>query len=364
MDPLTQGLLGGVAAQATLQNFPEQEKGLGRRLYWAGVFGGMAPDLDILIRSSDNPLLGLQFHRHFTHSLSFIPIGGLIVALVFWLLWRKKILSYFPDPHFRGHRPFLMLFWAATIGYATHGLLDACTSYGTMLYWPWASTRVAWNTISIMDPLFTGLLFIGFLWGIFSVKHFGPRVLLMLAFCYMGFGFWQNHQGRAIQQALANTRSQTLERGRVHPSFGNLFVWRSIYESEGRLYVDSLRLIPGKSAEYWQGGSLAKFDYKKLNSPIPEGSVMQKDIELYTWFSDDYLALIPDTVHEAGDMRFGLQSDSLYPLWGFAWDPQKPDSHIRPKNYRDNFNKAIGPAWEQLKARIFEGGGRKLKSFP
>ena len=26
----------------------------------------------------------------------------------------------------------------STLGYATHGLLDACTSYGTLLFWPLA----------------------------------------------------------------------------------------------------------------------------------------------------------------------------------------------------------------------------------
>ena len=40
-------------------------------------------------------------------------------------------------------------------GYATHGLLDACTSYGTQLFWPFSDERVAWNNSSIVDPLFT-----------------------------------------------------------------------------------------------------------------------------------------------------------------------------------------------------------------
>ena len=43
----------------------------------------------------------------------------------------------------------------ATIGYATHGLLDSCTSYGTQLLWPFSDVRIAWNTISIIDPSFT-----------------------------------------------------------------------------------------------------------------------------------------------------------------------------------------------------------------
>ena len=41
------------------------------------------------------------------------------------------------------------------MGYATHGLLDSCTSYGTQLFWPFSDVRVAWDTMSIVDPLFT-----------------------------------------------------------------------------------------------------------------------------------------------------------------------------------------------------------------
>ena len=42
-----------------------------------------------------------------------------------------------------------------TLGYSTHGLLDACTSYGTQLFWPFSNERISWNNISIVDPLFT-----------------------------------------------------------------------------------------------------------------------------------------------------------------------------------------------------------------
>ena len=43
----------------------------------------------------------------------------------------------------------------STIGYATHGIIDSLTSYGTQLFWPFSNDRFATNTISIIDPLFT-----------------------------------------------------------------------------------------------------------------------------------------------------------------------------------------------------------------
>ena len=50
---------------------------------------------------------------------------------------------------------FKTIYIASFLGYATHGLLDACTSYGTLLFWPFSNERVTWNNISIVDPIFT-----------------------------------------------------------------------------------------------------------------------------------------------------------------------------------------------------------------
>ena len=108
MDPLTQGLVG---ASLSLSVSKKQH------LVAAGVLGmlaGMAPDLDILIRSSNDPLLFLQYHRQFTHSLLFIPIGSLLCALGLYPLFAKRLgLS------------FTQSWWYCALGYATHGLLDA-----------------------------------------------------------------------------------------------------------------------------------------------------------------------------------------------------------------------------------------------
>ena len=73
MDPLTQATLGAAAAQVS-----KPKRFVAATL--VGAVGGALPDVDILIRSSSDPLLSLEYHRHFTHSLAFIPIGGAIAA--------------------------------------------------------------------------------------------------------------------------------------------------------------------------------------------------------------------------------------------------------------------------------------------
>ena len=68
MDPLSQGVLGAALPQATAAR--------GRYAGSAGVLGflaGMAADLDVLIRSSTDPLLFLEYHRQFTIPWSSFP---------------------------------------------------------------------------------------------------------------------------------------------------------------------------------------------------------------------------------------------------------------------------------------------------
>ena len=136
MDPLTQGALGAALPQTIAK-----KRHVGR----AGLFGflaGMAADLDVFFRSPQDPLLFLEYHRQFTHSLVFIPIGGVLCGvLLYTLIGRRWNLSL------------LQSFLFCTLGYATHSILDSSTSYGTQLFWPFSDEKVAWNAISIIDPL-------------------------------------------------------------------------------------------------------------------------------------------------------------------------------------------------------------------
>ena len=136
MDPVSQGTVGAAFAQSTANknNFI--------KISLIGFLAGLAPDLDILIRSDNDPILFLEYHRQFSHSLFFIPFGALIISLLIFPLVKKFI-------------SLKKVYLASFLGYATHGLLDACTSYGTLLFWPFSNERITWNTISIVDPLFT-----------------------------------------------------------------------------------------------------------------------------------------------------------------------------------------------------------------
>ncbi|GAB1411814.1 hypothetical protein MASR1M97_05500 [Candidatus Desulfobacillus denitrificans] len=119
MDPLTHGLLGAVAAKAVLG------RRLGHAGWMIGAAAGMLPDVDFFIHSDADPLLNIEHHRQFTHAFAAIPLGGALAALP-WLTFRKY------REQWRG------VLAASLIGYATHGVLDACTTYGTHLLWPFS----------------------------------------------------------------------------------------------------------------------------------------------------------------------------------------------------------------------------------
>ena len=82
MDPLTQGVLGSTAAQLLAK--PTQKF----TAVILGFLSGMAADMDVLIRSSNDPLFSLEYHRHFTHALIFIPFEALLCAVAFYYVMR------------------------------------------------------------------------------------------------------------------------------------------------------------------------------------------------------------------------------------------------------------------------------------
>ena len=118
MDPFSHAIVGATCAGAL------RLSGISTRTaIVSGALAGMAPDLDILIRSSQYPLLALKYHRHFTHALAFAPLGALLTALpLFGILRLMKL-----QPRFYA------LYLAMLLGFLSHGILDAMTNYGTHL---------------------------------------------------------------------------------------------------------------------------------------------------------------------------------------------------------------------------------------
>ncbi|MGR8947935.1 MAG: metal-dependent hydrolase [Gammaproteobacteria bacterium] len=307
MDPISQGVVGGSASLSVANK---------AHLLIAvicGVLAGMAPDLDALIRSETDPLLYLEFHRQFTHSLLFIPAGALICAGVFHYTFARKL-------------PFKLLYMYCTAGYATHGLLDSCTTYGTQLFWPFSDARVAWHSISIIDPLFTLPLMI--LVGLGALKRsrvFG-YIAVGWALGYLSFGGLQGHRASQFGEQLAQSRGHQPSQLESKPSFGNLLLWKTIYTTHDRYYVDAVRV--GLKPIHYPGESVKKLSLERDLPWLTDDSQQAKDVERFRWFSNNYLALSDEHENFIVDMRYSLLPNEVDGLWGIQLDPHKgPHQH-------------------------------------
>jgi len=307
LDPLTQGTLASALAQSAAD--PRQIRGFAL----AGAVGGIVPDLDILIRSDTDPILYLEFHRQFSHSLVFIPIGAALCALLLHPVLKRWL-------------GFRATFIACLLGYATHGLLDACTSYGTQLFWPFSDTRVAWNWISVIDPLLSLPLFGLVLLGIVRRR----RVFAITGFCwalaYLAIGAVQHQRATTIAEALAAERDHEPVRLVIKPGFANLLLWKSLYEADGRYYVDGIRA--GVSGSICEGDSISALVTQRDLAWLDPASRQALDLERFDWYSDGWLALDPEDPFYAVDVRYASLPNRIAPLWGLKVDPRASlDAH-------------------------------------
>ncbi len=300
MDPLTQGAIGAALPQATRQTSRHIRIAAG-----LGFLAGMAADLDTLIRSESDPLLFLEYHRQFTHSLFFIPVGGALCALVLhWVFGRRSQLSFAKTALF------------CTLGYATHALLDTATTYGTMLFWPFDQTRYAWSIISIVDPLFT-LPVLGLLAWSWVKRHPGPaRAALLWAAVYLCFGVYQHINARDAGYALAQSRGHDPVRLDVKPSFANMLLWKTVYEADGAFYIDAVRV--GFSPRVFPGERVLKLDLNRDFPWLSADSRQAKDIERFRVFSGGYAARAPQNADRVIDVRYSFVPNRTAALWGIA----------------------------------------------
>ena len=302
MDPLTQGTIGAVLPQAL------SKKNLGI-VALLGFLSGMAPDLDILIRSSTDPLLSLEYHRQFTHSLVFIPFGGLICALFLFVVFKK--ISPFN---------FKKTWLYCTLGYGTHGLIDACTSYGTLLFWPFSDIRIAWNNISIIDPLFTLPLILLIALATIKKKNIYSKIALGWAVTYLMLGMYLHNVAINVGKEIAEQRGHIVTRIKAKPSFGNLILWKTIYETDNQFYVDATNLLFNKIIP---GESIKKLNQEEDFPWLKEESQQYKDVERFKWFSNDFLAVNPQNINQIIDIRYSGIPNEIGGLWGVQLNPNK-----------------------------------------
>ena len=274
---------------------------------------GIAADADTLVRSSGDPLLLLETHRRFTHALPLVPFAALLVAGLAFFLVRRRL-------SFRETYAFALL------GYASHCLLDACTSYGTQLLWPFSAVRVAFSSIAVFDPLFTApVLALVVLAAVKSRKALAVWALLWVGL-YLSLGGVQHERALRVGQQIAASRGHEPVRIVAKPALASLLLWKVIYEHDGRYYVDGVRA--GMRPEVYLGDSVEKLDVAKQFPWLDLGSQQARDLERFSRISDDLVAVVGADSHVI-DLRYSMVPNEIDAFWAVVLDPHAgPSAHV------------------------------------
>ncbi len=333
MDPISQGALGAALPQAVQDKQEFKAKAI--TITWVGALAGMSPDLDVFIRSGTDPLLFLEFHRQFTHSLFFIPIGALICALVFARFSRPNL-------------DFKQTYLVCLLGYSTHAMLDACTTYGTQLLWPFSNERFAWNNIAVVDPLATVPLLVGVIAALKTGRNWFAQLGLLWFLGYLGLGYAQMSRAETVATSLAKERGHQPSEVTIKAGFANILLWKSIYIVDDVYYIDAVRV--GATPMVYPGTRINKLDTNRDLPWLDSTSQQGIDLERFRWFSRDYLAMDPVRQNFVIDMRYSILPNEVNSLWGIGLDPNADKAaHVTFESDRDASPSRMAIFWDMIK---------------
>jgi len=143
MDSISQGVLGAAIGEAVLG------KKVGNKGALFGAIIATIPDLDIILYLFYDKLEMLSIHRGFSHSIAFSFLGAFAIAFVLSKIkWLQTVKM----------SRLILLSWLCLF---THILLDTFTAYGTQLFLPFSNRRLGFDSINVVDPVFTIPLIIG-----------------------------------------------------------------------------------------------------------------------------------------------------------------------------------------------------------
>lgn len=306
MDVVTHGLLGALAGQAISQRQHIQVAGI------VGAFAALLPDLDVLIRSSDDVLLTLTYHRHFSHSLVFAPLGALLASLALWPFVRKKISAK-------------QTYLYSLIGYLSACLLDVCTSYGTHLFWPLTDQPVSLGIIAVVDPLFSVAICVAGIAAMWSGKRYCSWIGLGLAGCYLLLGAVQHERAYKLAESVMLDNGIEPSRIIIKPTLGNLLLWRAITVTEETARADAVRVGLFEPPKIYPGPTIHLIDPSTWKS-LPLDSRAHRDLNRFYKLADQMLVAHPQRENFVGDLRYAMLPDSVEPIWGIRVDPANPDA--------------------------------------
>lgn len=418
MDSVTQIVLGAAVGEVVLG-----KKAGNRAMLW-GAVAGTIPDLDVLANFVTDEMGALAFHRGLTHSLffavlapfafaalvnpiyknglykkisyrkigttwwagaalvfmglfNFVPImaqGKLsftmlaITTVLFsglmWLLW-KQYYKREPAEVNTNYWDWVWLFFWATV---THPLLDSCTAFGTQFFQPFSDYRVAFNTISVADPLYTLPFLICLIWAAIKTRNTKWRRIINwlgigISSAYLLFGLYHKITLDKLVEKTLEERSIEHSRFTSSPLILNNFLWNVVVDADTAYYNTFFSFNDEPRA-------LGKFRVFPKNHHLVEQYDGDRSFEILKWFSNGYYSILelPDGNLQFNDMRFGTfgqtakVSDPKGYIFKFILE-EKENGELEAYQPPDeaegrDVGKAFSELWEGIKGKKVdvEGG--------
>lgn len=263
MDSLTHIALGAAIGEVALG------KKVGNKAIIYGAVIGSFPDFDVVLTPFIEPTKALLFHRGISHS---IFVALLLIPLIAYGLSKieKNKNLIFKD---------WLLFSFLT--YSSHIFIDCFNTYGTGIFEPFSSYRVAYDSMAIIDIFFLFPLLILIIWASFIPyqKRF-RRVIASIGLSISAIVLIFSIINKEIitERAINQLKLQGLSCNRLITTPAPLtnFYWATVAENEHGFYVGYLsnfmktdkvnfRFIPrnaeliAKIEEYQQIKNLKRF---------------------------------------------------------------------------------------------------------
>ncbi len=284
MDSLTQIVLGAAVGEATLG------KKVGNKAAFYGAIAGTIPDLDVVANYLVDTVTALEVHRGFTHSIVFSIVFGLFFG---WLvsLWEKRA----------SWKQWSLLWFLC---FLTHPLLDAHTTWGTQLFWPF-DVRLAYKNIFVIDPLYT-LPFLIFLVVALLRKRNDPKrrtfnnlglwvssIYLVLTLVLKGITFLK-FENALEEQRIAYTEIET------KPAPLNAILWTANVETEHSFLIGYYSLFDSQPI---------KFGVHPKNHDLLGGLAADAKIKRLIKLTNGFYTISEDNGNlYFNDLRFGTLS--------------------------------------------------------
>lgn len=335
MDSLTQIVLGAGVAEAMIGH-----KVGNKALLWGAILGTV-PDLDRLSLLFMDVVDSNHVHRGFSHSILFFVLAAPLFGYLLGKIHARDRLSLWEWSH--------MSFWALF----THALLDAFTTWGTKLFWPFSDYPVAFKTIFVVDPLYTVPFLVCMIAVLFLLRGNPKRKRWVKAGLWISSGYLlitviNKQVFNALFEAQFEAQQLDVLRYETKPTPINNILWTANAEVKDGYYIGY--------RSYLDSDPNIQFSYFPKNhdllKPVADHPKVQRLLELTNGFYT--VEAMGDTL-KVNDLRFGQYTGWQEETGGFVFaytiapDPGNSDGVIIeevPRN-PDQFRK-MSPLFQRI----------------